>query len=100
MSRPTTVITVDGRLSDVTLPLPVGRLLSMTNSAAGNAFNEEEEAALTAWLGRIAVSTLPCPIADERWLELSGGRRTTTSEDRMLAQWVLAIWEAIQGHLR
>jgi len=94
-----TIITVDGRLADVALPLPIEKLRGIVSSDVGS-FRQEEEAKLAAWLSTISVSTLPCPLEDERWEEIASGARTSATEDRKLSGWAIAIWDAIQAHLR
>lgn len=91
------VVTVDGEIKDINLPISECRLQEI---ARGTSFNADEEKLALEFMRRVHVGE--CPLSEERICELTTGvcARTKSSEDVEIAKWMLEIWKVVQQHCR
>lgn len=90
------VITVDGKLAEVKLPLPMERLVDVGQERS--CFNNGEEEKAIAWGMAVSVSDMPFPMSEDRCQEIlnSEGSRSKSSEDYEVARWVIKAYKIIE----
>lgn len=71
------VVTADGALAD--LNLPISRISLEDVRAERRSFVVDEEKAVIAFARSVSISDKPFPLDGERFTELIGGSRTKTS---------------------
>lgn len=89
------VVTVEGRIEDVKLPLDERRLEEIRDHT-GTSIIVDEERLMLEWLKGVEFGDRP--IDDERLGHLlnNRGERTRIAEDQAIARWILAAWDAIK----
>lgn len=97
MKKRVAVVTVDGEIKDLDLPISECRLKEV---ALGVSFNADEEKLAIDFIRRVHFGL--CPLSDERICELTNGisARTRSSEDVEIAKWILDVWPIVQQHRR
>jgi hypothetical protein len=90
------VITSDGPLNKIQLPLPLNRLEAISRNGGMNA---EEEAKVCSWCLSVSVAGVECGVSEEviKSVLSTPGKRTTSTEDTVLAEWVLRTWAVIES---
>lgn len=92
------VVTTDGNLADIKLPIARAALEDVRAERRG--FIADEEKAVVAFAHAVSVSGMPFPMDEERFTEVSNGGRTRSNEDYEIAEWVLVVWDAIEAMRR
>lgn len=90
-----TIITYDGDLSRLEMPVSDVELLSV--SADMHGFSEGDEKKIFLFASMISVSGTDFPLDERRLAELERvGARTTRMEDVAIARWLLGIKKLIE----
>lgn len=89
------VVTSDGRLRDVRLPLDRSRIEIVANGSV--CFAADEERIVCEWCRSVSISGIEDDLPEDIIQNvLIDGKRTSSDQDRILAEWVLRVWVFIE----
>lgn len=96
-------IAIAGGFKDAKLPLPFVELQAIgSQNGAGmyRSFKPDEEVVVAQWILDTDISTLEKPLDDEELgVIVRGEKRSSSDQDRKMANWVLQAWEIIRKHI-